>query len=381
MSGLSASLASLMRQRRNWYASLPSAANAAVPGDASAVAIPLAETLDFGSNPGRLRMLSYVPDGLPADAPLVVVLHGCTQDAAGYNHGSGWSRLADEAGFALVFPEQQRANNPNTCFNWFRRGDIARGQGEPLSIQQMIKRMLRNHRLDAGKVFVTGLSAGGAMTSVMLATYPELFAAGAIIGGLPYGVAGNVQEAFASMNGASSHEAEAWGDRVRAASPYKGPRAKVSVWHGIDDPTVRIGNAHELVKQWTNVHGIGEVEPKRVLGPGHERLTWSGPNGGVVELVTIAGMGHGVPVDPSQEGGGETGPYFLDAGLASTRHIAAFWGLIPPGQVDKPRPVAPPRRMTMPLAPDMAQPDPGLQRPGDVNTVIVKALKAAGLLR
>ncbi|MFX5494142.1 PHB depolymerase family esterase, partial [Acinetobacter baumannii] len=85
-------------------------------------------------------------------------------------------------------------------------------------------------------------SAGGGMTSVMLATYPELFAAGAIIGGLPYGAASNVQEAFASMNGVS-READVWGDRVRAAAVHKGPRARVSIWHGTDDPTVRLVNA------------------------------------------------------------------------------------------------------------------------------------------
>ncbi|WP_204334117.1 PHB depolymerase family esterase, partial [Klebsiella pneumoniae] len=78
----------------------------------------------------------------------------------GYNHGSGWSKLADEAGFALVFAEQQRANNPNACFNWFQRGDTERGQGEPMSIHQMIRRMLRDRRLDPAQVFITGLSAG-----------------------------------------------------------------------------------------------------------------------------------------------------------------------------------------------------------------------------
>lgn len=383
MSGLSASLTNLMRQRRKWYASLPPAANATVPGERGTPAAGLTEVTGFGSNPGHLRMFSYVPENLTKDAALVVVLHGCTQDAAGYSHGSGWSRLADEAGFALVFPEQQRANNPNACFNWFQRGDIERGQGEPMSIHEMIRHMLRDRRLDPRRVFITGLSAGGGMTSVMLATYPELFAAGAIIGGLPYGAAGNVQEAFASMNGVS-RDAEVWGDRVRAASTHSGPWAKVSIWHGTDDPTVRLVNAHELVKQWTHVHGLSEVEPRRRLGAGHERLTWGGPKGGLVELVTIAGMAHGVPVDPSQESGGETGAYFLDAGIASTRHIAAFWGLIPEKDVDKPRaaaPTWPEKRMTMPVDIDLPRaPAPALE-PNDINGVITKALKAAGLMR
>ncbi|MGL4290358.1 MAG: extracellular catalytic domain type 1 short-chain-length polyhydroxyalkanoate depolymerase [Phreatobacter sp.] len=383
MPGLSASIASLLRQRRDWYASLPTAANARGPGEHGAATAGLTEVSDFGSNPGHLRMFSYLPQSLVKGAPLVVVLHGCTQDAAGYDHGSGWSKLADEVGFALVFPEQQRTNNPNTCFNWFQRGDIERGQGEPMSIHQMITHMLRDRRLDPRQVFITGLSAGGGMTSVMLATYPELFAAGAIIGGLPYGAASNVQEAFASMNGVS-READVWGDRVRAAAVHKGPRARVSIWHGTDDPTVRLVNAHELVKQWTNVHGLAEVEPRRELGEGHERLTWSGPKGDLVELVTIAGMAHGVPVDPSQESGGEAGAYFLDAGIASTRHIAAFWGLIPETDIDKPRPMAPTwpeKRMTMPIDIAIQRTEAPALGPSDVNTVITKALKAAGLMR
>ena len=86
---------------------------------ANALADRLQEFTSFGSNPGALRARYYLPENLPEEAPLVVVLHGCTQSAAGYDRGSGWSQLADQAGFALLFPEQQRANNPNLCFNWF----------------------------------------------------------------------------------------------------------------------------------------------------------------------------------------------------------------------------------------------------------------------
>ncbi|MEF8708041.1 MAG: PHB depolymerase family esterase [Candidatus Accumulibacter propinquus] len=94
----------------------------------------LREVTAFGSNPGELRMYSYVPEGLPANAPLVVVLHGCTQSAASYNKGSGWSTLADRYGFALLLPQQQWNNNPLRCFNWFKPEDNERERGEPLSI-------------------------------------------------------------------------------------------------------------------------------------------------------------------------------------------------------------------------------------------------------
>ena len=119
----------------------------------------------FGSNPGALKAACHVPDDLPEGAPLVVVLHGCTQDAAGYDRHSGWSRLAAEAGFAVLYAEQQRSNNPNLCFNWFQPADVGRGAGEALSIRQMVEAMVVAHGLDRGRIFVTGLSAGGAMAA------------------------------------------------------------------------------------------------------------------------------------------------------------------------------------------------------------------------
>lgn len=147
----------------------------------------LIELKNFGSNPGTLACWLYLPSILAPKTPLVVVLHGCTQNAATYDHGSGWSKLAEEKGFAVLFPEQQRANNANLCFNWFEPDDIRRDAGEALSIRQMIRHVVESHGMDPGKIFVTGLSAGGAMANVMPVTYPELFAGGAIIGGLPYG--------------------------------------------------------------------------------------------------------------------------------------------------------------------------------------------------
>ena len=137
--------------------------------------IRLREVSDFGVNPGNLRMFAYVPRQPPSSPALIVVLHGCLQTAAGYDYGAGWSTLADRYGFALLFPEQRQENNPQRCFNWFRPEDSERDQGEALSIRQMVERMIRAHGIDRRRVFVTGLSAGGAMTSVLLATYPEVF--------------------------------------------------------------------------------------------------------------------------------------------------------------------------------------------------------------
>src|ERR1019366_7331274 len=132
---------------------------------------PLVEIKGFGANPGDLRMFSYVPDNLQPTPALVVVLHGCGQTAAGYDLGAGWSTLAKRYGFVLLMPEQPPSNNANGCFNWFNPEDTARDSGEACSIRQMIARMVGDIGIDQHRIFVTGLSAGGAMTSVMLATY------------------------------------------------------------------------------------------------------------------------------------------------------------------------------------------------------------------
>ena len=206
---------------------------------------PLVEVNGFGSNPGALKMFAFVPEQLQPAPALVVVLHGCGQTAAGYDVGAGWSTLAKRYGFALLMPEQQASNNANTCFNWFNPQDTGRGRGEACSIRQMIARMVGDHKIDSHRIYVTGLSAGGAMTSVMLATYPDVFAAGAVIAGLPYGVASNVREALNGMMQTTSRPASELGDLVRKATRtlYKGPWPKLSVWHGSADRTVKIGRA------------------------------------------------------------------------------------------------------------------------------------------
>src|SRR5262245_63757611 len=147
------------------------------------------EVTAFGSNPGNLRMFVFAPSHKRPRPALVVALHGCTQTAASYDYGTGWSKLADRHGFVVLAPQQQKANNPNTCFTWFQPSDTTRGHGEAMSIRQMIDRTIIEHDIDRRHIFITGLSAGGAMASVMLAAYPEIFAAGAIVAGLPFGAA------------------------------------------------------------------------------------------------------------------------------------------------------------------------------------------------
>ena len=331
-------------------------------------------------NPGELVARCYVPPGLSPGAPLVVALHGCTQSAVGYDHGTGWSTLADRAGFAVLFPEQARGNNPNLCFNWFQARDIARAGGEAESIAAMTRAMVARHGLDPARVYVTGLSAGGAMTAAMLATYPDLFAGGAIIGGLPYGCADGVQQAMERMRGGVPNEQAAIAAVERAADGHATRWPSVSIWHGSADATVAVANLDALGRQWRGVHGIAGAADLEEAGANWSRRGWRAADGRVlVEEWRVADMGHGVPIATTgPDAIGEAGPYMLDVGLSSTLAIARSWGL-----VDETRQaVGVAGRLTRA---DAATPAPSTrppvaQEPGGVQAVIEKALRAAGLM-
>ena len=297
---------------------------------AASQASPLDEITEFGSNPGALRMFTFVPERLPRAPALVVVLHGCGQTAAGYDLGAGWSTLAKRYGFVLLMPEQQPSNNANTCFNWFSAEDVSRDSGEAGSIRQMIARTAADHTIDSRRIYVTGLSAGGAMTTAMLATYPEVFAGGAVIAGLPYGIASNTREALNGMMQSSSRPARELGDLVRNASTHRGPWPKLSVWHGSADRTVNPANADEIVKQWLDIHQLPLAPMSSTDVDGYPREVWWNADGEtVVESYTITDMAHGTPlgVAGSDEPYGKEGAFLIEAGISSSYHIANFFRL------------------------------------------------------
>jgi poly(hydroxyalkanoate) depolymerase family esterase len=291
---------------------------------------PLVEVTGFGTNPGDLRMFSYVPDELQPKPGLVVVLHGCGQTAAGYDLGAGWSTLAKRYGFALLLPQQQPSNNAHGCFNWFNPEDTARDSGEACSIRQMVARMVADAGIDPRRIFVTGLSAGGAMTSVMLATYPDIFAGGAIIAGLPFGVATNVREALNGMFQSPSNEAGELGDLVRNASNHQVKWPKISVWHGSADRTVNPANACEILKQWLDVHHLPAAPMSEASVDGYpHRVWWNAAGETVVESYTITDMAHGTPlgIGDNDEHYGAQGAFLIEAGISSSYHIVTFFGL------------------------------------------------------
>jgi poly(hydroxyalkanoate) depolymerase family esterase len=288
----------------------------------------ISEVKGFGSNPGNLRMLVHSPSGpLKRDAPLVVVLHGCAQAAASFAADAGWMTFADRLGFPLLMPEQVRENNRGGCFNWFQPEQSRRGRGEALSIRQMVATSIKRFGSDPRSVFVIGLSAGGAMAAALLAAYPDVFAAGAVVAGLPVGCARGMAQAFSRMAHAGpSLPAEVWAGKVRAAAPagYRGRFPRISIWHGGEDNVVDPANAKLLAEQWASVHWLGGTEAlESSPAPGVNRRSWGPPARPVVELWMMSHLRHAYPIN----GMGRPSEWVAPAPLSATDRIARFWDL------------------------------------------------------
>jgi len=292
----------------------------------------LVPVLDFGPNPGALDMYEYAPVDLPANRPVVVVLHGCTQQADSME-AAGWNTLADQLKFTVVYAQQRTANQPVKCFTWYAPDDITRDSGEAKSIISMLDHAIAAHDSDASRVFVTGVSAGGAFTGVMLADYPDRFAGGSIFAGVPVGCADDLSSAqtCVQMTGSAQKSPMEWGDRVRAASSgFAGTFPRVQIFQGTQDFTVAPANATELVEQWTNVWGIDQTaDATSTVGPA--TISQHTKGGTVaVELYSIDGMGHAIPVGDDGSGAcpARVAPFFSDVKVCSTLRAAAFFGLV-----------------------------------------------------
>lgn len=184
----------------------------------------------------------YIPAIYTGQAlPLVVMLHGCTQSADDFATGTGMNALAEAQGCFVLYPEQAHAANHSRCWNWFRRDDQARDNGEPAVLAGMTRAMIDRYGIDRRKVYVAGLSAGGAMAAIMASAYPDLYAAVGIHSGLACGSAHDVGSALAAMRGRPVSTG-------RAASP-DAPTTPTIIFHGAKDKTVHPSNAEHLVAQ------------------------------------------------------------------------------------------------------------------------------------
>ena len=304
---------------------------AVLPGTSAQAASTLNQVTNFGSNPGNLAMYSYLPANLPQGAPLVIALHGCTQDASDYFSDSGWQQYADQWGFALVFPQTNSTNNELECFDWFDSTQDTRGNGEAASIEQMVAYAEANYGSNSHRVYVTGLSAGAGMAADLLADYPDVFAGGSIDSGLPAQCATTEGAASSCQDSSQNLTPAQWGALATGSDKgYTGPWPRVAIWQGTADYEVYPVNATELVDQWTDVWGISQTasSTQSLTGGTTESIYNDSSGNPAVEFYSISGMGHGLAVNPGSGVGqcGTTGAYFLNY-ICSSYYTALFWGL------------------------------------------------------
>ncbi len=250
----------------------------------------------------------YVPPGAGAEPlPLVVMLHGCTQDPDDFAAGTRMNDAAREQGFFVLYPTQSQKANSHRCWNWFKHTHQQRERGEPALIAGMVRQVMARHAIDPARVYVAGLSAGGAMAAVLAETYPELFAAVGVHSGLPVGAASDLPAALQAMK-----------DGARSARPLRVP---AFVIHGDADKTVHPGNADQVVRSVVGL--LGQAPGEDVPAAGARRSTrrvYRDAQGRVIaEHWTVHGGPH------AWSGGSRAGSYTDPQGPDATAEMLRFF--------------------------------------------------------
>ena len=284
------------------------------------------------------RPLVHAPAGAePGTAlPLVCMLHGCTQDAASLAAATRMNEASDRHGFVVVYPQQDRSGNPLGCWNWFLPEHQRRGAGEPASIVASIRELAAAAApwtIDPGRIFVAGLSAGGAMAAILAAVFPDVFAAVAVHSGLAYGSAATMSAAFAAM-ARGGEDPTTQGRAMHAAMGNRARRVPSMVVHGTADHTVAPVNADQVLQQSMAANRLAAPEARgfdidrptdvshgQVSG-GHAYISaqWRDPDGTVMhEFLKVDGLGH------AWSGGAAGGSYTDPRGPDATEAIWRFF--------------------------------------------------------
>jgi len=301
------------------FRSIPkSFARAAPPASAPEGAVFLSRSFacEAGSRDYKVYVPSHIADRPPAEdgekPPLIVMLHGCAQTPDDFAAGTGMNLLAEEHGFIVAYPRQSTSANQTACWNWFNPGDQMRDAGEPSIIAGMTRSLIADFGIDAERVYVAGLSAGGAMAAIMSATYPELYDATGIHSGLAHGAASDLLSALTAMRGRfGSSAAAAKTNRSNGANGG----VRTIVFHGGSDQTVHPSNAEAIVAAARAglKEAAQETQPGRAPGGrAYTRTVIADASGAAhVEYWAIQGLGHAW--SGGQPGGSYTDPQGPDA--------------------------------------------------------------------
>ncbi|HZQ60576.1 MAG TPA: PHB depolymerase family esterase [Casimicrobiaceae bacterium] len=273
----------------------------------------------FQCEAGAMEYKLFVPANIGPGAPLLVMLHGCTQSPDDFARGTRMNALAGERGYVVAYPAQPQSRNAQKCWNWFRSDDQQRGSGEPAMIAALTRHLVQKHALDARRVYATGLSAGGAMAAVLGATYPDVYAAIGVHSGLPFGVASDLPSAFAAMR-----QGGGTGSMIMDAVP-------AVVFHGDRDVTVDPCNGAAVIEQFMSNHGCAHdrtpaavqrtVEQGSVPGGrSYTRTVYRSEDGLVIaEHWEVHCAGH------AWFGGDPSGSYTDPAGPDASEHMLRFF--------------------------------------------------------
>ncbi len=287
-------------------------------------------------NPGNIIGKIHVSkkDSLTEKIPLVVVLHGCTQNAEEISENSDWNLLGDRFGFHVLYVEQRMSNNISTCFNWFESNDNQKGKGEVYSIERLVQTTIVNYKIDTSRIFVYGVSAGGAMTTALLVNYPSLFKAGAVLAGTPYGFANNALDVVQNLTKPVDLLPAEWEKLARAQNPtYTGKYPNVFIFHGTKDNVVPILSGYELSEQFLALHDLEQKVAVQALNfhsvKGLTRNSFRDETEEKVVFYEIKDWGHALMVKPGNgpEDGGKTGPFAKIGAMWSTLQIVKDFGL------------------------------------------------------
>lgn len=298
---------------------------------------PLTKIENFGNNPGNLKMFIHANSKKDTSKlPLVIVLHGCGQNAKDVAELTGWNKLADLNNFVVLYPQQKLMNNPNLCFNWFNDHDIEKNQGEGESIFQMISYAKKHYPIDSNRIYITGLSAGAAMSVVLTATHPELFKVGAVFAGGAYKMATNPIDGIKAMLGKKHIPKEKLVEEVKKQNPkFKGQYPALIVYQGLNDPIVNYKSASLLINQWTGINKCDTIPDKTersFMGiKDITRTEYSDSLGRItVIFYEVNDLGHRLMIKPGnkENEGGQTGMFGVNKNFHSTYQTAKEFGII-----------------------------------------------------